>query len=124
MPKRVMIAGAIAHHPLGGAGNTWAFLQYILGFQRLGFETYYVEHIEARNCIDDDWAPAPFSGSANARYFRAVTDRFALSDRTALLEWDGPGHVGLARHAVEQLARDTDLFINMSGRFHLRPVLD
>jgi len=123
MPKRVMIAGAIAHHPLGGAGNTWAFLQYVLGFRRLGFETYYVEHIEAQHCIDDDWKPAAFSASANARYFRAVMDRFALRDHAALLEWDGSGHVGLTQPAVEQLARDTDLFINMSGRFHLHSVL-
>ena len=57
MPKRVMIAGAIACHPLGGAGNTWAFLQYVLGFRRLGFDTYYVEHLKTEDCIDDESSP-------------------------------------------------------------------
>jgi hypothetical protein len=123
MPKRVMIAGAIAQHPLGGAGNTWAFLQYVLGFRRLGFDTYYVEHVEGRRCIDDDWARAPFRASANARHFGAVIDRFALNDHAALLEGDGTGHVGLTAAAVEQLARETDLFINISGRFHVSSVL-
>lgn len=123
MPKRIMIAGAIAHHPLGGAGNAWAFLQYVLGFRRLGFETYYVEHIDPKSCIDTDWKPAPFAGSANAAFFAAVMDRFALYDRAALLEWDGEGHIGLARPDVERLARDTDLLINISGRFHLTSVL-
>jgi hypothetical protein len=64
-----LIAGAIAHHPLGGAGTTWAFLQYVLGFRRLGFETYYVEHIDGQHCIGDEWKPAPFATSANAKYF-------------------------------------------------------
>lgn len=123
MAKRVMIAGAIAHHPLGGAGNTWAFLQYVLGFRRLGFETYYVEHIDAKHCIADDWARTSFATSANARHFRSVMERFALSEHAALLEWNGSGAVGLSQSDVERLARDTDLFVNMSGRFHLRSVL-
>jgi hypothetical protein len=119
-----MIAGAIAHHPLGGGGNTWAFLQYVLGFRALGCDTYYVEHLDPKHCIDDDWKPAPFATSANARHFRSVMDRFQLADRASLLEWEGPGYVGLSQAAVERLARDTDLFVNLSGRFHLRSVLD
>jgi hypothetical protein len=123
MPRRVIVAGAIAHHPLGGAGNTWAFLQYVLGFRRLGFETYYVEHIDAERCIDDEWVRAPFATSANARHFRQVMEHFQLGDHAALLEWEGEGHVGLGRHELEQLAGDTDLLINLSGRFHLASVL-
>ncbi len=118
-----MIAGAIAAHPLGGAGNAWAFLQYVLGFRRLGFDTYYVEHIDPRKCIDDDWQPATFATSANARFFRAVMERFDFLDHAALLQWEGPNSIGLSRTAVEQLARDTDLLINGSGRFHLTSVL-
>jgi hypothetical protein len=123
MPKRVMIAGALAHHPIGGAGNAWAFLQYVLGFRRLGYDTYYVEHIEPKSCIDDEWKPAAFAASANVAFFRAVMERFALTDHAALLEWKGDGHAGLSRADVERLARDTALFINISGRFHLSSVL-
>jgi hypothetical protein len=123
MPKRVMICGALAQHPIGGAGNAWAFLQYVLGFRRLGFETYYVEHIESKRCIDQDWDPAPFAVSANAAFFRAVMERFQLNGHGALLEWDGPGHVGVSRGEVERLARETDVLINLSGRFHLATVL-
>ena len=68
MPKRVMIGGAVAQHPLGGAGYAWVFLQYVLGFRRLGFDTYYVEHIDGQKCIDDEWGSAPFTTSANARF--------------------------------------------------------
>jgi len=119
-----MVAGALAHHPLGGAGNAWAFLQWVLGFRKLGFDTYYVEHIEPQRCIDADWQPAPFATSANATFFRAVVERFGLADHAGLLEWEGAGHIGLSRTEIERAARDTDLFVNLSGRFHLRSVLD
>jgi len=123
MPQRVMIGGALAHHPLGGAGNAWAFLQYVLGFRRLGFDTYYVEHIAADKCIDDDWRPVAFEHSANARFFDTIMQRFDLSGHMALLEWNAGGHVGLTHADVEHLAQDTDLLINLSGRFHLETVL-
>jgi len=123
MSKRVMIAGAVAHHPLGGGGNTWAFLQYVLGFRRLGFDTYYVEHLSSEECFDENWERARFAGSANARYFRAVMERFGLANNAALLEWDGSGHVGLSRDELEGLAPDTDLFVNLSGRFHMASIL-
>ena len=54
MAKRILISGSISRLPLGGAGNTWAFLQYILGFRRLGFETYYVEFLGPKECIEED----------------------------------------------------------------------
>lgn len=118
-----MISGAIACHPLGGAGNSWAFLQYVLGFRNLGFETYYIEQLNAEDCVDDEWKPADFMTSANARYFRALIDRYDLAGRAALLEWDGPGYVGLSQAEVEKIAPDVDLLINLSGRLHLETVL-
>jgi hypothetical protein len=123
MARRILIAGALAQHPLGSAGYAWAFLQYVLGFRRLGFDTYYVEHIASDKCVDDEWHPAPFASSANARFFSAVAERFGFGDHAALLEWEGAGHIGLQRTEVEQLARDTDLLVNLSGRFHLQSVL-
>ena len=48
MAKRIMMSGSIAKAGQGYVGNTWAFLQYLLGFRRLGFDTYYIEQIPAR----------------------------------------------------------------------------
>jgi len=123
MSKRIMVAGAIAHHPLGGAGNAWAFLQYVLGFRRLGYDVCYLEHIDRASCIDDQWQPAAFAASANARFFTAVMRRFGLEGQSALLQWDGSEAVGLSRREVELLARDTEVLVNLSGRFHLDAVL-
>jgi hypothetical protein len=124
MATRIMISGSIAGPALGYGGNTWAFLQYILGFRRLGLDTYYVETIGSNDCVDDQSNPVEFSASANVRYFHALTERFGLAGHAALLEQDGPGHVGLSRAEVDQLARDTDLLINVSGHLDLASVLE
>jgi hypothetical protein len=123
MAKRVIVAGAIETHPLSGAGNTWAFLQYVLGFRRLGFETYYVEELDPQDCIDDNWNRASFNASANARHFRALMEKFKLLGHGSLLESGGPGHVGLSLAEVESLARDVDLLVNISGRLSFESIL-
>jgi hypothetical protein len=123
MPKRIMISGAIACHPLFGAGNTWAFMQYVLGFRNLGFEVYYVEQLNQENCVNDEQKPTDFSSSANARYFRSLIGRFDLTGRAALLESEGPGFVGFSHSELAKIARDVDLLINLSGHLHFVFVL-
>lgn len=115
MANRVLISGSLAGHPVGYGGNTWAFLQYVLGFRRLGFTAYYVEELARGSSIDTEGKQTSFLASANAQYFRDVVDRFALHDHASLLERDGPAHVGLSRHEVECLAPDIDLFVNQFG---------
>jgi hypothetical protein len=123
MAKRIMISGAIARHPVNGAGNTWAFLQYVLGFRKLGFQVYYVEQVSAEGCFDDECKPAEFCSSTNVRYFRRVMNDFSLTDSAALLESDGCGHVGLSHAEVEKIAPDIDLLINISGHLHIKSIL-
>jgi hypothetical protein len=122
--RRVIVGGALAAHPIAGAGTAWAFLQYVLGLRLLGFDTYYVEEIDAGRCVDDHWRPATFSESANARHFLQVMQRFGLVDRSALIDKESDASIGLSVEELEALARRTDLFINLSGRFHRRSVLD
>jgi hypothetical protein len=123
MTMRVMVAGAIATHPLTGAGNTWAFLQYVLGFRRLGCETYYVEQLDPTECMDDHWNKTSFSASANAQRFGTLIEDFDLVGRASLLPSTGPGHVGLSRTEVESLARDVDMLVNISGRLNFASIL-
>jgi hypothetical protein len=123
MPKRIIVAGAIEAHPLFGAGNTWAFLQYVLGFRRLGVETYYVEQLDRRNCVDCNGNQTSFATSANARHFRALMEKFDLSGHASLLESGGTGYVGLPRAEVDTLAHDIDLLVNISGRLNFESIL-
>jgi hypothetical protein len=124
MGPRVIVAGSIGAAALAYGGNSWAFLQWILGLRALGCETTYVEYLEARRSVDASWRRVPFAASANARYFGALIERFGISSDAALLDDEGPGHVGLDRAEVERRARAADLVVNLSGRLHERAVLD
>ena len=86
MPKRVLFSGSIAGHAVGYRRNTWAFLQWVLGFRRLGFEVYYVEESGGPQFFDEQMKPVPFLESASARYFHKVMERFDLGDHGALFE--------------------------------------
>jgi hypothetical protein len=107
----------MAGHALGYGGNTWAFLQWILGFRRLGCDVYYVEERPGTDRVDEDLQPAPFAKSANAQAFRRLIDRFELGDRAALLEAGTSEHVGLSREDIEKVAPDVDLFLNQFGAY-------
>ena len=117
MPRRILMSGSIAGHPVGYGGNTWAFLQWILGFRRLGFDLYYVEERRPEQCFDRNFERAPFLASANASYFRQMMDRFDLGGRAALLEAGSDAHVGLSRADIDEIASDVDLFVNQFGSY-------
>ncbi len=122
MAVRVVVAGAMAQHPVGAGGIMWAFLQYVLGLRELGCDVLYVEHVEPGTCRDEEWRPVPFLESANVRHFNALAARFGLEGSVSLLERGGP-HVGLSEEEITDWAGAADLFINVSGRFHLWNVL-
>ena len=119
---RVAVAGGLARHPIAAGGCVWAFLQYALGFRALGCEVLYVEHLDAKDCIDDAWQPAPFASSANVATLRGVAARHGLD--AALLLADGDAFVGRSRAEVGDWVASADVFVNLSGRFHLRDVMD
>jgi len=124
MRGRIIVAGALAQHPVGGGGNAWAFLQYILGFRKLGFETYYVEHIAADHCFDVNWQRTAFADSGNAAFFRDIMQQLGFSERSSLLLEGSSECVGLPLIELEAIAGSADLFLNMSGRFHIRSLLE
>ncbi len=123
MAKRIIVSGAISYYPLGGAGNAWAFLQYLLGFRQLGFETYCVEQLNAKDCVDAEGKSTSFVDSVNAHSFQTVMAQFGFSGWAALLAGEGEAHVGLSLAEVEKLAADAVLLINLSGRLRFPKIL-
>ncbi|MEO8604167.1 MAG: hypothetical protein ABI629_16445 [bacterium] len=122
MPTRIAVAGGLARNPIAAGGYVWAFLQYVLGFRALGCEVLYVEHVDAKDCIDTAWQPAPFATSANVAMFRSLVARHGLD--AALLLADGDAYIGRSRAEVREWVATADVFVNLSGRFHLRDVMD
>ena len=75
--RRIVIAGSVAQRP-GCGGHTWVFLQYLLGFKRLGWDVLLLDRLEPDMCVDAHGAPHALTGSHNVEYFRDVMCRFGL----------------------------------------------
>ena len=101
----------IASDPHQG-GATWAVLQYLLGFKRLGHEIYFVEPLTNGHLRPQG---TPLRGSENATYFRAVMREAGLSDTSALLLEGTKETAGLAYDRIKEIAERADLLINISG---------
>jgi hypothetical protein len=110
----IVLAGSLAQRPFIG-GHTWVFLQYLLGFRRLGHEVLFVDRLEPGMCIGDDGKPAPFRSSANLRYLADVMERFGLGDRWSLLYDGGRETAGLDRAEVIERTRSSAVLINVMG---------
>ncbi len=103
-PERIVVAGSLAQRACRG-GHTWVFLQYLLGFRRLGFDVLFL-----------DWmTPEMGPGAEASRYSRAVMERFGLQDHYCLMDAEGEAISGInRRHAIERTTASL-LLINING---------
>jgi len=114
MRPRVVCAVVIAHVPENSAGNTWAFLNWALGLREAGLDVWLVEHL-ASTALAWPAGPRAAGGSLNERLWRQVVDEFGFTDRATLfIDGDAP-----EAGAFTTFAREADLFVNLSGQFHL-----
>src|SRR6202035_160894 len=84
----VVVGGALAQRPRRG-GHAWVFLQYLLGFRRLGFDVRFLDRLELDMCTDQLGRPARVERSAKVAYLAAVMDRFDLADHWSILSDGG-----------------------------------
>ena len=108
------MAGSLAQRP-GNGGHTWALLQYVLGFQRLGWDVLFIDRLEQEMCHDEAGRPCSPESSVNLAYFLDVVERFGLEENVALLCDGQPSGIGPAR--TELLARigASALVLNVMG---------
>lgn len=100
--SRIVFCGMVAGDP-GQGGATWAVLQYVLGWRKLGHEVLLLEPVRSS---------APEASVCG--YFDAVVQRFGLAGHAALRFPDGRCH-GMARDAVAAACRNADVLFNVSG---------
>jgi hypothetical protein len=113
---RIVIDAYLVHYPLGGI-LSW-ILQFLVGFQRLGHDVYWVEKSPYRSsCYDpdtdemtDDYRPA-------LARIRALLRRFGLDDRWCYVSSDGSYH-GLARTSMMEILGSADLFVELATHGH------
>jgi hypothetical protein len=110
--KKIVVLGMTSRHPV--AGMVWLTMQYLVGLERLGYETYYVE---AHGATPKMFMSADDDGSVPAAAFiDAMMRRFDLGDRWALhaLHSDGR-YYGLSELQLKSLYESATLLLNLHG---------
>jgi hypothetical protein len=111
--KKIVLLGMMARMPV--AGVIWQTVHYLVGFQRLGYEVYYVEaHATTPSMFLDD---TDHDGSDKAATFLdGVLRRFDLGDRWAFhaLHADCRSY-GLSAGQLARLYDSTRWIINLHG---------
>jgi hypothetical protein len=108
----IVVAGALAQKPIHG-GHAWVFLQYLLGFRRLGWEVLFIDRL-----------PSGVAHSSTAvEYVASLMGKFGLDGNWALLD-DATGDVvGLPKEAVIDRIRRSAFLLNIMGFIDSREIL-
>ncbi len=113
MKGTVVVAGALAQRP-GAGGHAWVFLQYLLGFQRLGWRVLFLDRLDRAMCHDKKGEAASVRDSVELSWLAAVLEWAGLSGDWAVLTADGDP-IGLSRTQIAQRLHDASLLINVMG---------
>ena len=110
---RIIVTGLVGLYPVGGVA--WDYLQYVIGFARLGHDVYYHE---------DTWSwpyhPVQKTYTSDAAYSAGYIGDFfktyspELCSRWHYLHLHETSH-GMERKAFDEVAQTADLFLNVSG---------
>lgn len=110
---KVVLLGMMSKMPV--AGVVWQNIHYLLGFERLGCEAYYVEtHARTPSMLmsserDDGSALA-------AEFIAAIMRRFGFGDRWAFRALHADGRcLGMSERRLNALYREADVIVNLHG---------
>ena len=114
--RKVVLLGMMSKMPV--AGVVWQTVHYLLGFERLGYEIYYVEaHARTPSMFVAGDGEEADDGSAGAvEFIRGVMERYGLSGRWAFhaLHSDGRCY-GMDVGELNRLYDSADVIINLHG---------
>src|SRR6266545_2644432 len=96
------------------AGSTWVRLQYTLGLQRLGVESFWVDRLGPIDPLKH-----PHSLDYLMERFDRTAREFGFQDRYCVAYNCGERHFGMTAQQLERLCGESELLINISG--HLPP---
>jgi hypothetical protein len=109
----IIVTGYAAMYPVGGA--TWDYLQYVLGFRRLGHRVYYLEDTGrwTWDCLQNTFSDNAASNAAYLAKWIAALDP-ALTRNWCLRDVHGR-YYGMSQAQIAEVCREADVFINYSG---------
>ena len=111
--KKIVLLGMMTRMPVAGA--VWGTMHYLVGFQRLGYDVYYVEaHAKTPYMLMED--ENDDSSAKAAAFLDRLMRRFDLRDRWAFHALHDDGRVyGLSDTQLKQLYSSAALIINHHG---------
>jgi hypothetical protein len=110
----VVVSGSLAQRP-GHGGHAWVFLQYLLGFRRLGYDVLFLDRIDPDASRDAVGAPCPPRESVGYRFLADLMGRFGLAGDFAVSCDGGRDCLGLDRREVLRRVRRSALLLNVMG---------
>ena len=105
MNKIIIVSGSLAQRPCHG-GHAWVFLQYLLGFKRLGWDVLFLDRLDETMCDQTEQLH-------RVRHLAQVMEEHGLGDAWSVDA--GKNIHGLSRAAVLEKARESPLLINVMG---------
>ena len=115
---RVVVTGLAATFPFGGV--FWDYLQYVLGFHKLGHDVLYIEDT-GQWCYDPVAGTFVEEGDRNAFYLARQIDRLDAELANRWFFRDARGATfGKPWKEVVEFCRTADLFVHISGTCWMR----
>ncbi|HEU4735682.1 MAG TPA: hypothetical protein VFS48_01490 [Solirubrobacterales bacterium] len=109
----VVVAGSIAQRPQRG-GHAWVFLQYLLGFRRLGYDVLFLDRLSP-GMLEPAAVWPPPAAAREVAWLREVMSGHGLGESYALL-LDGEGEgFGVPRGTVLERLRNSVLLLDVMG---------
>ncbi len=103
------------------AGNTWTFLQYVVGLDRLGVETFWVDHQPRLNprLPAQKGRARPHEDCHSVDYvrqrFHEMAQAFGFDDRYCILYEGEATSFGMTEATLGDVAGEADLLLNIAG---------
>lgn len=119
-----VIFSAVLSAPPFTPGSALHRLHHVLGLRELGHDVYFVEETYPAACVDEAGLETSFASSLNLRTFAATMKSFGLDECSCLVYDGGAETHGMSFDRLVQIARSTDLLINMSGHLSSGPIFD
>ena len=115
---KIIVFGILFWYPL--AGVTYQFLHYLIGLRRLGYDPYYMED-SARWIYDPRLNDLSPDASGNIAAVVPALEAAGFGERWAFRGKYPEGKCyGLSEARIEQLYREADAFLNVTGAQELR----
>jgi len=111
-PQKIVLLGFLSHFPV--AGVAWQTIHYLVGFQRLGYEVYYVE---AHGCTPSKLMQDETDDGASraAAYINGIMHRFGLDGHWAYHAIYESRCFGMSQTQLSELYASAALIINLHG---------